>query len=535
MVIVARSQSRNPHISGLPTPQTAVSSGSEYALRRPLRTKLRPSSTSIGSLPTSRGRLNLSTTRCSLGRSRFLNNSPREVFTKEARPSQVTDAQSWWCVNMFCDKHRDHYVYTTCDGWKRHMKEHETIWPCMPCGPFETAETGLVCVLCGSMNPDETHMAGHSIGDCGDTSTKLRSVSRRANLERHLLRSHAVSGGYAREVASRWEITLRKKYFACGFCVYIFSTIHEQLNHIDMEHFRKGQHITEWSASKVIRGLLLSPKVASSFQGILSSDTYAIDRDLQWDRHMVEDLQRRLEVAEEPAEVLAMEAYGMLTFNLSRQDCGVQHRPMSISGLAFVDQGEVAIDSFAVPAGSSEKDIEHQFEELTPGSDQPWALEDCHVTAHSTSCSTSAFESPTSQSGTSEAQSDIGYQSAQPVAPRGIPTVSASSALWSQPVDLPAQSGSASSTHDLNPTTTYSSPIASTHWKTAPSATHSHSTGAAYNFREQPSIYQAPTHNTEVTGMPSPKLDGLVQSSGLERCSFPLDTCDPRDLIKTSR
>ena len=222
----------------------------------------------------------------------------------------------------------------------------------------------------------------------------------------------------------------------------------------------------------------------------------------------------------------------MLTFNLSRQNFGGQHPPMSLSGLEFVGQNEVAIDPFAVSDGGLEKDSEHQIEELSQGS---WVLDECPVIAHSNSCSTSNRGSPTSQSDASETKSDMEYQRFQPIAPRDIPTVSASSTPRSQPVDFPTQTASASNVNERSSTPSYDSSVDSTHWRAAPSATLLHSTGAARNCRQQPKLYQDTTHSIETAGMLISDLNGLAPSSGLKRCSSPLDTCDPKDLIKKSR
>lgn len=225
----------------------------------------------------------------------------------------------------------------------------------------------------------------------------------------------------------------------------------------------------------------------------------------------------------------------MLTFNLSRQNFGGQHPPMSFSGLEFVGQSEVAVDPFAVSVGRSEKDSEHQIENLRQGSEQPWGLDECPVMAHSNSCSTSNRGSPTSQSDTSEKQSDMEYQRVQPIAPRATPTLSASSTPRSQPVDFPTQTASASSINERSSTPSHDGSIDSTHWRAAPSATPLHSPGAADKFRQQPKLYQDTTHSIETAGMLISDPNGLAPSSGLKRCSSPLDTCDPKDLIKKSR
>lgn len=535
---MARSRPRDPQISGLPTPQGAVASGSRHGLRRPLKTKPRPSSTFPGHVSAYGGQTTHTTTQNAIGRHHLINNSPRQAFTEEARPSHVTSVLPYWCVNMFCNRHHDRHVYTTCEGWKRHMKEHETIWPCMPYGPLEATRVGLICALCGSPNPSESHMAGHSIGGCGDTSTKLSGVSRRVNLERHLQRSHAVSDASTRGLANKWKTTRRKIQFACGFCVCVFSTIHEQLNHIDMDHFKKGQQIAEWSATKVIQGLLLSPKIASFFQYLLLSNPNAVDRDLHWDWQVIEDLQRRLETAEDAAETLALEAYRMLTFNLSQQRSDGQPPPMCLSGPQFVGHSEMATGAFTVSAERLEGNNERQIEEVAQGSEHPWLSDEHYVATPRTSCSNPDYWLPMNQSNASEAPTSMEHQRVGTTSPRDFPIVSTSSARRPQPPHFPTQTtSSASSITELSSTSTYDSSGTSTHWQapSSPMPSTLQSTGAAGILGEYPKICQGHTHDEEAAGTLTSDLDGHAQSSSLERDAFRLDTCDPRDLIKRSR
>ena len=466
-----------------------------------------------------------------LDRHHFLHNYPQPFSILEVRSSRVSDVQPYWCVNMFCDRHRDQYIYTTCDGWKRHMKEHETVWLCMPYGPFENAGTGVICALCGSMSPNKSHMAGHSIGDCGDRSDKLRGLSRRCNLEKHLLQSHAVSDNFSRSLANKWKTTLRKKHFACGFCVCIFSTVREQLNHIDTDHFKKGQHIADWNATNVIQGLLLSPKVASCFQWMILSDPYAKDRYLYWDWHMVEDLQRRLEMAEDAAETLAFDAYMKLTFNVSRRNVDGQELRRTLSGLNFLGQSEVKAASCAASADRLGEYSRHIIEELQQGSGNPAYPDGYQVAAHSTGCSISSYGSPTSQSDTSQISTD--YQSSPSIAPSSFPTVSASSALLSQPIYSPVHMGSASSISELDSTSSYDSSGTDTRYQSTPSTT----TGTLHSadtLGEQPEIYHGHAQNEETAATLTCSFDDFPQSSSLRGEPFRLDTCDPRDLIKVS-
>lgn len=536
-ILVARGHFQSSHISDLSTTQRPATNGSMTVLRRPLKTSLRPPSMSPIYFPAYSGQPTHDTTRKIPDRHHFLHNNPQQFSIQEASTSRVSYVQPYWCTNMFCDRHHHQYIYTTCDGWKRHMKEHETVWPCMPYGPYEDAGTGVICALCGSVNPNKSHMAGHSIGDCGDRSNKLRSISRGINLERHLRQSHTVSDNTARSLANKWKTTLRKKYFACGFCVCIFSTILEQLNHIDTDHFKKGQQITEWSATNVIQGLLLSPRVASRFQWMLLSDPYAKDRYLHWEWHMVEDLQRRLEIAEDTAETLAFGAYVMLTFNLSRQHVDGQQLPRSLSGLNSLGQSELEAASFVALAGPLKNCNENLIEELPQGSENALFQDGYHVAAPNTRCSISNYRSQISQSDTSEARTSMDYQIVYSIAPSNFPTVGASNALLSQPIYSPAHTTSTSSIPELSSVSTYDSSDTNTRRQSTPSTTTGtlHSTGAANMFGGQPELYHGHTQKEETAASAPCNLGNFARSSALRGGPFLFDTCDPRDLIKKSR
>ena len=475
-------------------------------------------------------------TRESLDRRRFLDHNQQPVSTQENPSLGVTDAPPWQCVNMSCQKHLDRFIYETCDGWKRHMKEHETIWPCMPYGPLETAENGPFCVLCGSMDPNQSHMAKHSIGNCGDTTTQLRGVSRRSNLEKHLVRSHAVSKDRARGLADSWKTTAKKKHFSCGFCVCIFSTIHEQLLHIDMEHFKKGQQITEWSATNVIQGLLLSPSVASSFQNRLSSDPYTYDRKLHWDAEMIERLQRRLEMAEATAEALAFEAYTMLSFNLSRQNSHGQQSLMSPLSLDFVGQSEAE----PIPRGVSVQDLEnnseHQTEEVSLVSGYTWCPEghcSASLVTHFTKVN---YHGPMDRSDTLEPQHSMTCQSPDHVAPTGLLYSSARSGPQYQALHPPSQNRSTSTVSEESSTSTYGDSGMNTQSQATSSTSSSilQRTETADMLGGQPNTHGGPIHNIPAAELLPSNLEHSFQSPSLDTALTLLDTCNPRDLIKRS-
>ena len=408
------------------------------------------------------------------------------------------------------------------------MKEHETVWPCMPNGAYEISGTGLICMLCGSLNPNETHMTGHAIRDCGDTSTKPRNFSRRMNLEKHLSQSHAVPPHRTRGLAETWRKTLGKKNFACGFCICVFSSIHEQLNHIDNDHFKKGQQITEWSATNVIQGLLLSPEVAKSFQTMLSMEPYAIARDLHWDKRSVEDLQRRLEMAEDTADALASEAYQMLTCGLSRRDSYGYYASTGLPGTDVVCQSKAAIGALDASAEGMGTKIDHQMEDLDRGSEHPWSSECYHVEAPSTSSSMPLYDLPTNPRDMSEVTTIIEDQKGYGIVPKHFSPARASSGARLSCPYFPSQTASESRITESSLTSAYNSSTTTPNWQVIPSSTLSslRSTGATEELREKLRIYEGSALECETVGTSNFDLGDLTEIASPEGVSFLLDSHD---------
>ena len=206
----------------------------------------------------------------------------------------ISSTHTHWCT--VCEKPRS---MTTCDGWKRHMREHETIYPCMPQGPLRLTETGPKCVFCG-LPPDQNHLNTHSIQQC---LGKPRTYRRKAELVKHL-EIHGVSDGT--NIAEQWQVAFRKKFFSCGFCIAVFHNINDQLNHIDHDHYRKSEDIFNWDFTKVIKGLLLRPGMDIAWQTI--SADYS-EPGFSWDPSTSKFLQRRLELAEESVQELSVAVF----------------------------------------------------------------------------------------------------------------------------------------------------------------------------------------------------------------------------------
>ena len=244
-----------------------------------------------------------------------------------AAPSatSIISAHSHWCI--VCENPK---AITTCDGWKRHMKEHEAIFSCMPQGPMQASDLGPQCILCGSFSPDQEHLDAHSVQQC---ITKCRTYTRKANLVKHLKEVHGIQDGSA--LAETWRIAFQKRYFSCGFCIILFDNVNDQLNHIDIDHFRRSEDICSWEMTKVIKGLLLQPGVDIAWHEI--SANYA-ESGFSWDTSCTRDLQLRLELAEEAPDNLATAVFNSCTYDWSHHSyddtgltMGYSTRPISNS------------------------------------------------------------------------------------------------------------------------------------------------------------------------------------------------------------
>ena len=196
------------------------------------------------------------------------------------------------------------------------MKEHETRYRCMPNGPIEYTAGGARCAFCGFPNPSQRHCDIHKAFPCAKRSLDVRSYTRKPHFITHL-KTHDIPNVI--ELAEHWKETIKKRHFACGFCVSHFRSLIEQLNHVDT-HYRLFHHIRDWDTTKVIRGLLLQPGVSESWQRTLASHPGLKESLLRWDVSVVRNLQFRLEVGIESADILAESAFNESTYDPNHDD-----------------------------------------------------------------------------------------------------------------------------------------------------------------------------------------------------------------------
>ena len=212
--------------------------------------------------------------------------------------------------------------YKNSDDWKKHEKEHETKYICMLNGLFEITEDGQKCVLCGALNPADSHHLAHSIAPCLEAEDRP-SFKRRYDMVAHLKDAHDIPNGGI--IADKWLHKSFKKAWSCGFCIQLFPSLKDRLKHIGTEHFKKGQSINDWDFTKVIQGLLLQPGIQESWQHLLDTlDPFRLS-EIKWNKFGREDIQQRLEkglTSKETAQSLAIAAYDNAEYDWTLADIG---------------------------------------------------------------------------------------------------------------------------------------------------------------------------------------------------------------------
>ena len=248
-----------------------------------------------------------------------------------------------WCY--ICENPR---AIITCDGWKRHMREHETTYLCLVCESQE----------------DRSH-------------TKARVFTRRANLVKHL-ESHGIS--YDSKEADCWRRTFKKKFHSCGICSCLFPTLVELLNHVD-HHYREWKTLGDWNNNKVIIGLLGQPGVRDVWQRTLASKSISEQQLFTWNPSEIGDLQLRLELSEDPPEELVVSALNKSNYDSKQNDMKPPlHQDNDVGRVIANSQKssgslEYYPEAFDNEAWHSEQQQgSYQLQRL--GADRSWRLED---------------------------------------------------------------------------------------------------------------------------------------------------------------
>lgn len=220
----------------------------------------------------------------------------------------------YWCT--VCDNRS----FKHSDGWKKHEKEHEVKYVCMLKGLFEFTKDGRRCVLCGALNQADSHHLVHNTTPCVK-ATNRPSVKRRYDMVGHLRDVHAIyDRTKAGSIADKWRRKSTKSAWSCGFCVHLSPSLQEHLRHIGIEHFDKGQSITDWNYSNIIQGLLLQPAINEAWMRLLESLDPFRPSETRWNKSGTEMLLHKLErrlTGNDTPQSLAKAAYDSAEFDWS--------------------------------------------------------------------------------------------------------------------------------------------------------------------------------------------------------------------------
>ena len=237
-------------------------------------------------------------------------------------PAATSNEHNRWC--FICEDRRS---FDTCDGFKRHIREHYTRYYCTPQQSVVHTDDGPTCAFCSTLNPDARHLSTHNIPEC-----RGKKYTRKLGLINHLKKNHGTED--SSELASRSEHTDGRNYFACGFCGSCFGSRNDQANHVEIVHYRNLEHISGWDPDKVIRGLLTQPGVKEHWQIALAADPRRQESMFTWNPEIVKNLQHRLEMSREPPDVLCRVAIAESNYGGSeRQHVG------SLPATNFTDLG----------------------------------------------------------------------------------------------------------------------------------------------------------------------------------------------------
>ena len=206
-----------------------------------------------------------------------------------------------FCCTVCQRSYQNHF------DWKKHEKEHEYTYTCVAIGQWDAKAQCFACTHCGIFDPSKEHSKIHGVDEC-NTQNK-----RREKIVKHLKDYHMVSEKAVGEsLADNWRRDQGKRFWACGFCVMLFHSFKDRLQHIGREHYDQGQKLEEWDANKVIRGLLLQPSVDGAWKSLVDAHCFHNASDLTWETYDLKDLQYKLEIGptdERSGEHLAEVAY----------------------------------------------------------------------------------------------------------------------------------------------------------------------------------------------------------------------------------
>ena len=221
----------------------------------------------------------------------------------ESHSSKHGSRYNRWCTT------REHLnAITSHRGFAKHENEHDSSYVFLPQGPIEETRWGPQCALCETTNPDKAHLQSHDILKYEGWVGKPITRSRKGNFE-VLLKKHKASSEKIKILPQKWRDVRKKKAYSCGFCISSFERLPDRTSHIDREHYANGENIVDWNDTYVIKGLLLPPELRQECLKLFPVDPTLMKTEISWPPSVIEDLQLRLELREEPAKDLAIQVF----------------------------------------------------------------------------------------------------------------------------------------------------------------------------------------------------------------------------------
>ncbi|KAI4105190.1 MAG: hypothetical protein LQ339_003521 [Xanthoria mediterranea] len=241
-----------------------------------------------------------------------------------ATPQQTEKNVTYKCTG--CTR-----TFKSMQTWARHEKEdHEDIsFPCMPNGAIEITVCGRACALCGQ-EPTEEHLQKHNIERC----TQLKQVFKRSDQLKQHLETHGLAKKSHRSdlLVTKWQRVPDKQAWACGFCKAVSTSLVDFHKHVAVQHYERGED-RPWEHTKVILGLLSQSYVAGPWEKLLASRFRVKFLSCKFSKTKSGCLQTRLELGQEPGEVLAEAALECAIYDRDLLHEAFRPQESSTSGL----------------------------------------------------------------------------------------------------------------------------------------------------------------------------------------------------------
>ena len=169
--------------------------------------------------------------------------------TLKQTPTFIPEPRNrYWCT--VCTVRRS---YQNRDDWRKHEKEHEETYKCTLGG----LEQVSAVTADASNNPQPSLCAS--------------SRKRRDGMVEHLRKSHGLGDKIkALELANKCRVTSGKKFWSCGFCIYLTPSHRDRLGHLS-KHFEQRYTLDQWHLSTEIQGLLRQPQVVQAWDSLLAA------------------------------------------------------------------------------------------------------------------------------------------------------------------------------------------------------------------------------------------------------------------------